>query len=840
MFYLFFALMTVAVLSQANGTTTSFGSPSTRASALLAIMNLTDKIAMLHGYASPGYTGLMEGNARLNIPALKLNDGRQGFRPNDGNSGQTAFPCELAAVATWDTSLMYAFGNALGQEFADKGANVVLAPMLILARVPQGGRNFESIGEDPELAYAMAFAHISGVQSVPGIIANADDFVLNNQETDRGDISSIADERTLFELYYRGYKGAIDAGVGSVMCSYNRVNGTHACENNVTLGLHLKGETYLNFTGWVLSDWGGVHSTNASAFGGLDMEMPGSEYFGLALEAAVTSGAVPMTLIDDKVLRILTPMFAQGVFDVPASGSPDTNATSESHSTLARTLAAAGTVVLTNNNDILPLQSTLTNIIVVGVAAQDTPYCCGAGSGGLSPPYVITPLQGIIERAGPNVNVTYIPTLPGVNNISTWYSQSRGDHFLDFNCDECYDLYTFEGSEGFVSSDPCVIDAFDCVELQLWWNGVAQSNLVIAKDSTWQPPVGYLLVRTLAYVLPLSYVGNESTSVLELWSGLDTPTGAPLNSHVDFWTLASNASRVKALAANYTKILDIGRVFTSFVPSPIPIPVVVNGVVIIVVSTPSSEGVDRTNLNLSTSDDALITSFTNSNPTNTIVVMNNPGAVVMGPWVKTAAAILAQWFPGQEMGHALADILWGDVNPSGRLPLTFPASNTDTPLSTPEQYPGVNGTVNYTEKLLIGYRWWDSMKVVPLFCFGHGLSYTKFTYESLVIDAISQLPNVIVTFTVSNTGQRAGREIPQMYIEFPITTGEPLSQLRGFTSLFTDVNETNNVTFILTPRDLSIWDSDLHAWKLVKDIFQVNIGASSRDTRLTGTFDISE
>ena len=190
-----------------------------RAIALLAQMNLTEKIALLHGYSSPEYTGLTLGNARLGIPPLNMNDGRQGFRPNDGNTKQTAWPCELAEVASFDKVLMRQFGEAMGEEFAGKGGNVMLAPMLILARVPQGGRNFESCGEDPELAYHFAFQMISGVQSVPGVIANADDFVLNNQETDRGDISAVADQRTLFELYYRGYKGAIDANVGSFMCS---------------------------------------------------------------------------------------------------------------------------------------------------------------------------------------------------------------------------------------------------------------------------------------------------------------------------------------------------------------------------------------------------------------------------------------------------------------------------------------------------------------------------------------------------------------------------------------------------------------------------------------------
>ena len=804
--------------------------PRARALALLGQMNLTDKVSLLHGSNSPSYTGLMAGVPHLGIPALTLNDGRQGFRPNDGSSGQTAFPCQLAVVSTFDVDLMRAFGAALGEEFADKGANVVLAPMLILARVPQGGRNFESIGEDPELAYNLAFAHVSGVQSVPGVLCNADDFVLNNQEDDRGDISAVCDERTLFELYYRGYKGSIDAGVDSIMCSYNRINGTHACENNVTLG-HLKSPTGLNFSGHVLSDWGGVHSTVASALAGLDMEMPGSLFFGDLLVEAVVTGAVPESVIDDKVLRILTPMFAQGVFDIPRSGTPDTNTTSPRHAALARTIAAAGMVLLKNENGVLPLSDSVRNIVVVGLAADVTPYCCGAGSGGLIPPYVITPLAGVRERAGAGVNVTYVPANDNFQNISTWFAASRGDHFLDFSCDECYDLYIDVRSEGFASPGPCSAD-LECSELQLWWNGVSQSNLVFVEGLGFSPPPGYAYVRPLAYILPVNYSGELETTVLELWSGLDTPTGQPSFSHTDFWTLSSNASRTDAIAGNYTKVLELGRVLTRpFVPrAP-----AVDGVVLIVVSTPSSEGGDRTNLNLSAADDALIAAWAMSNPTNTLVIINNPGAVVMG-WAEGVSAIIAAWYPGQEMGHALADVLWGDVNPSGRLPLTFPKTNNDSPLRTPAQYPGVNGTVTYTEQLLIGYRWFDAAAVAPLFPFGHGLSYTSFAYSNLTVDAAVDAPNVRVTFVVTNAGSRAGKEVPQTYVTFPATAGEPLNQLRGFSVVLLDAGEAISVSVTLTPRDLSVWDVDAHAWARVPGTFGVHVGASSRDFRLSGSF----
>jgi beta-glucosidase len=523
-------------------------------------------------------------------------------------------------------------------------------------------------------------------------------------------------------------------------------------------------------------------------------------------------------------------MFANGLFDIPPSGSEDTNVTSARHSALARTLAAAGTVLLKNDAGVLPLADDVKNIVVVGAAADATPYCCGSGSGGLSPPYVVTPLDGIRARAG-SANVSYVLS-DTFANVSTWFSATRGDHFLDFACDECYGIYVDVRSEGFLSTGECPAE-LGCVELALWWNAASQSNLVIpAAPSSYTPPAGYAYVRTLGYALPLSYTGALPTQVLELWSGMDTPTGAAPNSHLDFWTLASDASRAEATAKGYRKVLDVGRVLLAPLS---PAPPAVDGVVIIVVSTPSSEGLDRADLNLAAADDALIASWAAANPTNTIVVLNNPGAVVM-PWSGAASAILAAWFPGQEMVNALADILWGDVNPSARLPLTFPASNADTPLANASQYPGIDGEVFYSERLNIGYRYWDSAKIEPLFCFGHGLSYTSFTYSALTIDSAVAAPNVTVTFTVTNAGAVSGREIPQLYVSFPAAAGEPPSQLRGFTAIGTLPGESVNVSFALAPRDLSIWDVDVHDWALVKGTFGVSVGASSRDARLSGSF----
>ena len=806
-------------------------------------MTLEEKVTMCHGVSNGGYTGATAPIPRLNIPALLLNDGRQGFRPNDGSPTQTAFPCALNVVATFQRSMYYNFGVAMGQEFYGKGANVILAPMLILTRVPLDGRAFESVGEDPELAYAYAYNMISGSQSVPGIISNADDFVLNNQEYERGSISAVCDQRTLFELYYRGYKGAVDADVGSFMCSYNRINGTYACENNVTLG-DLKNPLGLNFTGFVLSDWGGTHSTIPAALAGLDQQMPDDGYFGNALLQAVQNGDLAESVVDDKVLRILTAMFKAQIFDLPTpTGNENTMVNTTEHAQLAREIGAAGTVLLSNPQHILPLSgSKVHTIAIIGDDGDLDPRCCGTGSGQLYPPYVITPYQGISARGSEeNISTSYYPSPALPLNLTQFYSSSRGDHFIDFSCEECNNLYVTLRNEGYAYQYTTSIPPTpDCIALLLYWNMFNNSNYITTAD--YPPPApGYLYVRQLGWILPLNYTGNLPVAKLEIWKGYDTPTGQPPLSHLDFYTLANNISRQEAINMNYTKYAEIGYLLLDATASPdfnTTVQAAVNAdIAIVCVSTPSGEGTDRTDLNLSPQDELLVSSIVAAQP-NTIVILHNPGAVVM-PWASSAAGIIAAWFPGQEMGHVLADILFGDVNPSGRLPITFPVLNTDTPMQTPEQYPGVNGTVTYTEKLNIGYRWFDANNVAPLFPFGHGLSYTQFSYTNLVVDTTSYSPNIVVTCTVTNVGTRVGTEIVQLYLGFPSNADEPPQVLRGFTDL-KDIapQQSLEASFTLVPRDRSVWDVDNYQWATVSGTFNIFLGASSRDIRLQSTFTV--
>jgi len=378
----------LVILTSARGVEND---PAQRAAALLAKMTLDEKISMLHGAfvgwpdAAKVYVGNVPGNDRLGIPPLRMNDGPQGFR-DDANVGTTtAFPSGGTVSASWDRDLLYQWGKVMGQEFIGKGANVQLGPGMNLARIPQGGRNFEYLsGADPYLGSQLAPAAIKGIQAT-GVIANAKHWVENNQETNRDTVDEVVDERTRHEMYYPPFEGAVDAGVGSFMCSYNKISSTSdeaplwSCENPVTLKHDLK-ET-IGFKGWVMSDWGATHSLSIAA--GLDQQMPDDSYFGAALKQAVDEGKVDISLVDDSVSRILTPMFTMGLFDQPNNNTITNVVTSPEHTNAARQIGAESMVLLQNKGDLLPLAveaGAAVKIALIGMGSV-APVVGGGGSG---------------------------------------------------------------------------------------------------------------------------------------------------------------------------------------------------------------------------------------------------------------------------------------------------------------------------------------------------------------------------------------------------------------------------------------------------------------------------
>lgn len=739
-------------------------SPEDRARILVAEMTTEEKLSLFHGSCS-GYTGNVCGIDRLGIPQQKFNDGPQGFRGAAGTS--TSWPGAMTVSAAFDDTLARRYGEVMGDEFYRKGSNVQLGPGVCLARVPTNGRNFEYLsGEDPYLGYRLAPNVITGIQS-QGVIANVKHFVDNNQETDRGSFTANVDERTQFEMYYPPFKGAIDAGVGSIMCSYNKECvdcppeqiGNWSCENHRSLEEDLKGK--LGFKGWVMSDWGGTHSTSMNA--GLDQEMPGQKFMGKDLADQVASAEVSKDHVDDSAFRILWPFFKMGLFDEPNTNSKDNNVTSDDHNHIARAIASQGTVLL-KNEGVLPLGSDVKNIVVIGKQAA-SPTVHGGGSGSVQPAYVSAPLDAIRARFG----------LPGAPPIPTNCSDGNFETDTDFN------NQNHQSRSGASSVDECctlcgqraACNAFTFLGGTCWMKG---------NDEGRRGKSGAISGICKRGKMPPTVDCNDGICV-QYNDGADT-----------------------AAAASLAKDADA---------------------VLIFVGTTSSEGGDRRDLSLA-EEDKLISAVAAAAGNKVSVVAVTPGAILT-PWRDEVGAILIPFMPGQEYGNAIVDVLFGDVNPSAKLPITFPKIENEVGFAE-EQYPGKNGVSLYSEGLEVGYRWYAAHDVQPAFPFGHGLSYTNFEYSNLTIVGDT------VSCQVKNAGSVDGAEIVQLYLGFPKQAGEPPKQLKQFQRVSLSSGKQATVSLQLDDLSLSIWDTKVHDWAIVPGEFKVMVGSSSGDIRLTGTF----
>jgi len=808
------------VQAQTNPWMNTSLTPSQRASLLLAAMTQTEKLAMVIGSGSSGYVGNVPANTRLGIPALHLEDAGAGVA--DGMTQVTAFAAPITIAASWDTTLMQNNAAATAAEQKGKGVNIQLAPMMNIDRVPQAGRNFEGTGEDPYLSAQMAVASVTGIQS-QGIIATAKHYIDNDQETNRMSINSVVDNRTQHEIYLPPFKAAVQAGVGAVMCSYNVVNGTYACENPTTQNSWLKSE--LAFTGFIMSDWGATHSTVASAVNGLDMDMPGNDNFFSAtnLQNAINAGQVPQSRVDDMVQRILKSMFQVGLFDNAPTGSTGANVQSAAHTQLVRDGAAQSTVLLKNTNSVLPLNTaTIHTIAVIGSAASTNPIATGGGSSQVNFPYTITPLQGITSRAGTGITVNYVAGATSSVVPSTYLKTPGGATGLQ---GQYYTNTTLTGTPVLTRTD---------ANVDFNWTsgspgaGVAATNWSVRWTGTLTPPSTgtYSLMLTSddgsrMYVNGALVVNNWSDHGDQtVSSSIQLTGGQAYTIEIDYYQAGGGDD------VHFAWITPSGFSAATTAASGADVAIVVTGVT-------SSEGSDRSTLALN--DDALISAVVAANP-RTIVVVYSPAQVLM-PWSNQVAAILVGGLPGQEEGNSLASVLFGDVNPSGKLPYTIAQNASDYPANTAQQWPGVNGNANYSEGLLVGYRWFDSQNITPLFPFGHGLSYTTFSYANLSVSpaTTTSTGNVTVAFDLTNSGTRAGAEVPQLYLGFPAAAGEPPKSLKGFQKITLQPNQTQHITFTLTPDLFSYWNN---TWQVATGVYPVMVGSSSRDIRLTGSFQV--
>ena len=703
-------------------------SPDERASMVVKEMTLDEKINMLHGTGMPGLgpvspeaihsnggAGYVPAVPRLGIPAIQMSDAAYGVR-SSGENGRysTAMPSCLGGAATWDLEGAHAYGALIGRELRAQGYNMSLGGGTNLTREPRNGRTFEYMGEDPVLAGNMVASLIQGTQS-EHVLGDIKHYALNDQESGRNSVNVNIDDRAARESDLLAFEIGVEKGQpAAVMCSYNRVWGDYACENTRLLKDIL--EKDWNFKGFVVSDWGAAHSTEKASHAGLDHEEPGWVFYGDAFKKAVLSGAISQAELDEHVHRILSAMFATGIFDYPAQksvvdvqGGLDT----------ARKIEEEAIVLLKNQGDQLPLDASKVHSIAIIGPHADVGMISGSGSAQVDPP-------------GGNA------IMPPGKGATRWMEQ------------------------------------------------------------IWFP------------TSPLKSVQAKANG-----ANVQFDSGQNLDS-----------------AAALAKNSDVAIVFAY---------------------QWESEGMDLKDLSLPLNQDALIEKVAAANP-HTVVVLETGGPVTM-PWVDKVSAILEVWYAGSSGSDAVANVLFGAVNPSGKLPLTFPRSVADLPHPKvveppPTSIPNYMNhdvwkqiaaglppfQVTYDEGVKVGYKWYDAENKPVLFPFGYGLSYTTYSYSNLRVKP-GKTPQV--SFTVSNTGNRAGAEIAEVYASLPASAQEPPKRLVGWSRVQLKPGESKEVTVEVNPKYLSIFNVKQNGWELLPGEYGFMVGGSSQSLPLKQSINLN-
>jgi beta-glucosidase len=813
--------------------------------ALLQAMTLEEQVSLLAG-ASFWLTVPIE---RLGIPAIKVSDGPNGARGGGalvGGVPAACFPVGISLASTWNTALVEQIGQALGEEAHSKGARVLLGPTVNIHRSTLNGRNFECYSEDPYLSAHMVVAYIKGLQS-RGVAATVKHYVGNESEFQRMTISSEIDDRSLREIYLPPFEAAVkEAQVWAVMSGYNKVNGTHAGDHPTLLRGILKDEW--GFEGVVMSDWFARHSLT-SVEAGLDLEMPGpARERGEKLVRAVQARQVSAAAVQESARRMLRLMARVGAFDNPTI--PDEQALDlPEHRTLIRRAGAEG-IVLLKNDGILPLdKNALTTLAVIGPNAK-TAQIMGGGSAQVNAHYRVSPLEGIAAQVGQSVelgyelgctNFKYLPLL-----TSEQISSAEGLPGLS--------------AEYFNSSDLSgpVVFRKHVPEADLMWlgevgPGVNPLNFSLRLTTRFTPAEagehlfslvsaglsrllvnGNLIVDNwAAWELGESYFGSGSN---EVRGAATLQAGQPYTLTIEYACQTTGSFGIKAMRAGVFQPLGdeaVERAVT--LAASADVAVICAGLT----GEWDSEGQDRPHMDLVGRQNELIARVAAANP-RTVVVLQTGGPVTM-PWLEQVAGLMQAWYPGQECGNAIADVLFGEVNPSGKLSQTFPIRLEDNPAYI--NYPGENGRVRYGEGIFVGYRYYEQKKVEPLFPFGFGLSYTSFAYANLRLSAETIAPDerLTVSVAVTNTGQRPGQEIVQLYVhDSAARLSRPPKELKGFAKVTLTPGETTTVTLTLDRQALAYWDDAQQAWVAEAGEFGVFVGSSSQDIRARATFRLTD
>ena len=709
---------------------------------LLSKLTLEEKIGMVHG-AGIFHTEAVE---RLDIPSLWFSDGPMGVRMEfaddlwhiaDNNDDFVSYlPCNSAIASTWNREVAKSMGTVLGREARGRGKDVILAPGINIKRSPLCGRNFEYMSEDPRLIEEMVVPMVQGIQE-NDVAACAKHFAANSQETERLWVDTIVDERTLQEIYFPGFKAAIEKGdIYSIMGAYNKLNGEHCCTSKSLLNKVLRDEW--NFDGVVVSDWGGVHDTDLAGNSALDVEMDVrncfDEYFMAApLYEKIKSGEIPQGCLDDKVRNILRMMYRLKMIgenkDKRESGSYNDRESGQAILEAAR----ESIILLKNEDEVLPLKAPKgKKIAVIGANAANI-HANGGGSAEIKALYEITPLMGIKMLLGGDAKVSYAPG---------YYVPKKQRPEISWQASSTISV------EELAIEDELAKNPEEIAKRNRLIEEYREEAIKLAKESD-----------------VVIYVGG-------------------LNHGYDV------------------------------------------------------EGLDRSDMELPYEQDRLIEAILKEKP-DTVVVMY-AGSPVEMPWLKDAKALVWSYYAGMEGGKALAEVLFGRVNPSAKLAETFIKNLSQCPAKHGVNF-GKKDVNEHTEGVMVGYRCYDTEEMDVNFCFGHGLSYTSFTYSNMSVETVDtskitgdDAVNLKVSFDITNTGKYAGMECAQLYVapQGKCDITRPAHELKAFCKTELKPNETKRVTLTLEDKDFSCYDVDSKKFVKISGEYELQIGASSRDVRL--------
>ncbi|MFJ6518725.1 glycoside hydrolase family 3 protein [Streptomyces filamentosus] len=782
-----------------------------RADALLARMTAGEKEALIRC----DFSAL----AHLGIPALTMVDASAGLR---GEQNVTAFPVPLAQAAAFDEDLARRIGVAIGTEGRAKGYNNLLGPTIDLTRTWHFGRQAESLGEDPVLAGRLGAALTTGMQSRQ-VTATVKHFAAYTQEANRFFTDTLVSDRALHETYQAPFRRVIAAApTTSVMMAYPKINGTFATENP-TLFDDVKNR--LGLRGYTVPDFWAGNDQVAAAKAGMDLAGLGPGGVKLA-PGALTNGSVPPVRLDDAARRILITMFANGLVDNPVP-TPAQDVSTPEHKNLAHEAALASTVLLTNRSSTLPLPTTLKSLAVIGPAGADA-LTGVAGSTYVDPGTWTTPLQAIKTRAGSTVTVTHaqgttgdtpLPTVPatvlrttgGTAGLTGRYYASaqptgtpvatRTDDVIDF-------------TSAPVESLPAVWSATWSGTLTSTHTGLHRFSLLPAGTATLK--VNGVTVVSGSRGTRRFFLGTYD---YPLQGTIELTAGQSATIELTY----SNAVADPDPMGRPTCGLTLGWQPASLIPAAVQAARTADAAVVFV-HRMAGEAMDHEQLSLPADQNQLITAVAAANP-RTIVVLNTDGPVAM-PWLNDVEAVVQAWYGGRGMGTALAAVLFGDSDPAGRLPVTFPASTAQGPGTTPATYPGENATVSYDEGTAIGYRYYDTKGQQPLFPFGHGLSYTSFAHGSLEAAYDAFTKTATLSLTVTNSGTRQGTDVVQVYATLPAAAGAEPRRLVAFRKLTLAPGASQRITLTVPADDLTIWSAGV--WTLVPGLYTFATARNSR------------